>query len=352
MENDRKGIISCSSFVVENDVAWLFHSEFNALLKVDLETEKTYYVTSFEEEKRVQSYLINRILKIGCYILLVPGFANNIYVYDIEKNLVVYKRNIRDIYNSNIAFCDACVIGNKVYCFPYSIDKPITIINVNELEEVQFIELLDCKISSGYFNHCASFENKIYAVNPSSNYLTCVNPENGVVEYKAIDISSGMIGVTSGESNLYIQAIDQNKFMQYDPKTDKVEKTICLRKSSDAIGYYGDNKMWVDTNDIYAYVVDLEKNVVLEVNKLESGEQLADPRYGNGPNYSTSDYFYYFNQYRSSIIRHTLCCEEEIMVRLEGHELTKMNEEVAKNVLGSPISESNYLQLSDFLALI
>ena len=350
MENKRDSVVLCSSFVVDNDEAWVAHLDFNALLKVNLKTEKTYYITSFEEDKEIQSYLFIKVLKIGRNVILIPGFAKNIYIYDTEEERVVYKRSITDIYKTPIAFCDACIIENKIYCFPYEVNKPITIIDIHDFDEELFIELSNNTNSNGYYNKCIALGNVIYAVNPLSNYLTCVDTENNRVSYILVDISGGMSAITANGNCLYIQTI--NSLIKYNPFAGRIENSVCLKSLSGAsgsIGYYDMNKIWVDTNGYSSYIVDFDDNIALEQDKLEFGKQLVQPQYKTGPNYSGNESFYYYNNLRSSIIKLDLHEKKEIQVRLVGEELKRINREIVGNAKGKVIIENCSLGLSDFL---
>lgn len=352
MGNNKEFLVMCSDFcVVENEI-WLLHGEINALLKLDINSGYTSYICSFIDENMIQEYLFKRIIKVGCRLVIVPGTANNIYVYDYNKNVIIYKKYIRDLYKNSVAFNDACLIGEKVYCLPSEVGKPIGVIDVSNECSFQLLELSGCNMTNGYFNKCCSISSYVYAVNPRSKYLMCINSENGKTEQILIGELSGICGICGNDKYLYLQTTEEKELILYNLNEHKIEKTIKLKNATGAIGCFTDGKVWVDTNGLFSYVINFENESIGEIDKLKYGKQLLYTKYKSGPNVCRYKDFYYFNKLRSSIIRFDGDKEFEIEVRMSNEDIKKINAHIVREKDNLIINESGCFGLFDFLDML
>ncbi len=349
MKNEfNNGPISCSDFFVEGNTIWLFHEEINALISFNIEEKRTEYITSMDEEKSLDHFLFIRVLKFNEYIILVPCFAEHLYIYNVKDKNVVFKYDVKKIYDKPYVFCDAYIVDKQIICFPHEVNKPILTVDISNPDNC-VLTYFDAD-NKGYFSKCCMHEDIVYAVNPEANAVVSVNVHNGDTIRHSIPEVAGLEAISKDEDYLYLLTSKKRKLLKYDIHKQEIVDELDVPCDIVEIKCFDNKRIWADTIDQFAYLIELKTKTILKYDKLKFGKVLASIEYKNGAVHSQDNTLYYFNKQRSCFLRIDEYTEVEIPIRLSADEKKRM----LKNILlkEEPISESNFFDLSDFIERI
>lgn len=89
-EKEYTDIVTQSVCIDENNVAWFFSHEYNALLKKRMPDGEVEYITSFENEGAFVGSLYNYAIYDAGMIAFIPVIAKEIALYDTASGEVTY----------------------------------------------------------------------------------------------------------------------------------------------------------------------------------------------------------------------------------------------------------------------
>jgi hypothetical protein len=110
--------LSTQCVCIENNNAWIFSDNYNALFRMDLCTHKIEYITSFMKENFFGSSLYTKAIYYKEKIVFVPCCANNIAVFDLRTENVRYiplEKNKKDIPFNTITYDDQVLMYPTLY---------------------------------------------------------------------------------------------------------------------------------------------------------------------------------------------------------------------------------------------
>lgn len=151
--------------VINDQLAFSSAYEFNGLFKVDLIHEKCEYMGLFPNEEIYKEKLHCTAKYVNKKIYFIPASANNISVYDIEKDKI-YSIKIPYVQLKS-KFRDACVFNNKLWLVPSKYPGIITL----DLDS-EHIEVMDKWLpSDDYFftSQLVVIDHKFYISDGISN---------------------------------------------------------------------------------------------------------------------------------------------------------------------------------------
>lgn len=165
------------TYYVDDNVIWFVHGRMNMLCKLDLNTLQYELIGSIPEEKIFQAFLYTGIVKYKERIILVPGYAKDLAIYNImerkfEKIQIAAKENG----TSNYLFEEAEVYENWLICYPYNASFLLKI-NLDSLE-MKKINLLGEKENEEKnitFYSRARVKNNVFMVCDKTNSIIKVN---------------------------------------------------------------------------------------------------------------------------------------------------------------------------------
>lgn len=164
------------AYYTDDNAVWFIHGRMNMLFKLDLNTLQYELIGSVPEEKLFQAFLYTGIVKYKQRIILVPGFAKNLAIYDVaEKKFKKIKITTKEKDISSYLFEEAEVWKNWLICYPYNASFLLKI-NLDSLE-MKKINLLGEKESeeSVTFYSRARVKNNVYMVCDKTNSIIKVN---------------------------------------------------------------------------------------------------------------------------------------------------------------------------------
>lgn len=164
------------AYYTDDNAVWFIHGRINMLFKLDLNTLQYELIGSVPEEKLFQAFLYTGIVKYKQRIILVPGFAKNLAIYDVaEKKFKKIKITTKEKDISSYLFEEAEVWKNWLICYPYNASFLLKI-NLDSLE-MKKINLLGEKESEENvtFYSRARVKNNVYMVCDKTNSIIKVN---------------------------------------------------------------------------------------------------------------------------------------------------------------------------------
>lgn len=346
----KKGAMWCSDFCVDGDRVWFINGELNAVIEYSMTKRETRFVCKAPDTKMVQEYLFIRILKYKKYIILVPYFADSLFIFDLEKNKFIYTKYMKEMYKTVAVFSDACIEGGVLYCTPYSIGNPIFVFDLVQMVEKNEIQINNISLGGSVINHCCLYGNSIYAVVINSGYIIKCDIDKRKVDFIQIDGVNGIGGIANFASRICLQSINEKTLIVWNPLTNQIESKLVLPKVSGAICAIDDKKVWVDTNDGFSNVVNMETGDIEIYDKLNKQNPLLRPEYSMGPAYRIKDVFYSYNRFKSSLIVYQGDKWDEIVIRTTFEDAYQYICEVINS--GYVVNENRIIDLGDLIKCI
>ncbi|QFJ55001.1 YncE family protein [Pseudobutyrivibrio xylanivorans] len=291
----------CSDFCVENNDIWMVHGAMNSLIHYDIISKKTDVLAVIPGEPLIKDFLFIRLFKYLGFLYLIPCNASSIYIYDIEKKELVYKYKLSENKFEERLFSDACIIGKKIYCVPNTTGKDIVCINLVEPFNISRIEF-DCgAYNKMIINHCVGDDRFIYAVCPSSNNIMMIDVKEKITDKLEVSRLTGISGIAINEGKLFLSSAMDKKIVIINKDNKKIVREQILEPVSGAITALDGNKLWVDSGDIVAYILDIQTGEIVKINKLFGEEMEKVAYYISGPAYFNGGNLVYFDRCISAI---------------------------------------------------
>ncbi|MCI8981296.1 MAG: hypothetical protein HFG78_02675 [Hungatella sp.] len=167
MEGKGQRCVQGIRATIYDNKIWMFDRWINALFSMDIETGKTEYVLSIENEPKYQEALVSHIVGYNNKLFLNPSSAQSAVLVDLEtmkqtKIPLERRENICGVKNSNVVQEDSLI-----YMFPklygddiliYDIDKGVTekvsidysFLERNNISIEGFSWGCGCRVKDGY----------------------------------------------------------------------------------------------------------------------------------------------------------------------------------------------------------
>lgn len=156
-----------SAFCVNESEIWFVYGKVCVLCKFDINTSNTDIVAEIPVDNMFRESLFRNIIYKNKKIYLIPCWAKNILVYDIDDE--IFKSiAIKDFYG--LMFSNAYLLNDKIWCTPFSYPGIVCIDTNTDKAEI-ILDLSKTMKNNGiyYFNDSDYLNGIITMVSPQSN---------------------------------------------------------------------------------------------------------------------------------------------------------------------------------------
>lgn len=267
MEGKGQRCVQGIRATIYDNKIWMFDRWINALFSMDIETGKTEYVLSIENEPKYQEALVSHIVGYKNKLFLNPLSAQSAVLIDLEtmKQTKIYlerKENIWGVKNSNviqkdsliymfpITWGDALLIYDFDKCVVHKVPIDYSFIVENNISMEGFRWGSGCKVKDGY---CLSILNT-----PGIFYLR----HSGEWKfYRADTKNAGFLSCVLCDDDLYLLPYQGTDIMIFHLNSRKYDK-LALEK--ELIHKYDIPYSTIEKrgNKIYLFPTE-EKNIII-----------------------------------------------------------------------------------------
>lgn len=215
------------AMVIEENKAWIFANNFNALFELNLDNKKIEYLGSVPNEPAFVKGLYFNILKCGPKLVLIPASASTVAVFDLEERK--FETVEIDLYG--IKCFGAVSYKNKVFLIGNSTPAILVLdINLMSIHKLDFCEKYYKKndhISERmYFrkNNCV-VNNVYYVASCVSNTIFKINLETEEIKSVEIQCSgSGLRNITFDGIKFWISKWGLCEVVCWDEKNNRIDE--------------------------------------------------------------------------------------------------------------------------------
>ncbi len=131
-----------SGFTKKQDILWVFEQRFNILFEYDLSRDRIRLLYDFKQHNGVSLY--NQVVRVENKLVLIPCFAKNIAVYDLETEemrLIPESNNRKKcgiFNNDHFMFLHYYVFGRKILLF--GLEYPAVLLLDTDTYTVSYID--------------------------------------------------------------------------------------------------------------------------------------------------------------------------------------------------------------------
>lgn len=345
----RKNFVWCTDFCIDGDDIWMLHGDLNGLLHYSLVTKKTNLVSIVPNNKIVQEYLFIRILKYENILILIPCLADHIVMYDISKNEIVYTLYIRDKFLAGHVFSTGFIIDDVVYCIPWKADAPMLLLNLKSNYLVEIIEFNHGIFNSGY-NTARYYDGSIYFSTPDEPVIIVYNIKQKSISYTNISDMQGIKAITNSDNEFFLEDAKCKKLFYWNCRTNMVKEIIQLDADSSRMTYISNDKLWIDTPNLYAYMIDISKSNYKKIDKLFDNDKYIHPTWNTSCAHYYNHKFYYFDSFLSCFMIYDGIHWKQYVVRTDVFNTEEYKKMITQNI--NIVRESNSFLLNDLFEIL
>lgn len=218
------------TFYADKDQVWFFHGKINMLCRYDLNTLEYELIGNVPGEDIYQAGLYSGTVRYKDTLVLVPGFARSIAIYDIKSNKFdKIELQGRDRAFKNYLFEQVEIWNGYLICYPFNYRFILKInLDSNEIERINLL-LTEIQHNSVTFYSRVRIQNDVFMVCDRTDYILKINLESGQVTTLESSLSEKYTKVTSLEGNLVL----------YSPAREKI---VLLRENATEVVLLSDIK--------------------------------------------------------------------------------------------------------------
>lgn len=172
-----------STYYVDDESVWFVHGKINMLCKLDLKTLRYELIGSVPDENLYQFFLYKGMLKYNNKIVLVPGSAKKIAIYNIEKGNFekIEFQHMKNFWLRSW-FEDVEIWNGYLLCYPSEFPDILKIrLETNEVERINVLGN-ELENQTVVFYDRVRIGNCVYMVCDRTKAVFKVNIEDGTVE--------------------------------------------------------------------------------------------------------------------------------------------------------------------------
>lgn len=114
-------------YIVNNEL-WFSNLNYNALLKMNINTGKIQFIDKFPKFPEETRNLHIRIIKYNEFLYFIPFKSNLIHIWNLNNQN--WEKTIDIPYSDNVTIEDAVLLNNEIWIFPEILKNPIIKVNV------------------------------------------------------------------------------------------------------------------------------------------------------------------------------------------------------------------------------
>lgn len=228
-----------STAVLLDGYIWGTANEFNALFKIDLETDNIELIERFPEEKDFKKTLFGDMVHIDGKLIFAPMAANNIVAYDISSRkftLIPVDERVTancKLYKNDYKFCKAVVQDRYIFfvgcSFPAIIKMDVDTYHITYITE--WTNVLDGYISDWsdtYFRSVyISKEQDMWLPSCSCNVLMRFSPLEGSFQYYTIGKRENHYCDIEYDGKLFwLSSKNGQELISWDPSKSSIIHTV------------------------------------------------------------------------------------------------------------------------------
>lgn len=191
-----------SAFCVDGDDIWFVHGKMNVLMRYSMKEEQTYVLGIISDTAVFQEKLYCGMHKWKNKIFIIPCWADEIIVYDIDNNQ--FQKIMIDHseeYFSKILFIKSYMEEETIYCVPCYYHAIVKIDVKNN--QITYITLgMDVKT---HINDAVWLNNKIIGIYSCTDQLLVYDPKTNAIKLlKTGDLERQYNRITNIDNSLYL----------------------------------------------------------------------------------------------------------------------------------------------------
>lgn len=240
---NKTSTLECIDFCIDEDSAWMISGDCNALFMYDFKRKETKFIDFIPSGAKQLRYAFIRIFKYENKLVLLPAWANNFVIYNVdERNFIVYD-NI-SLWDGG-KFVDAFLQGNKLYCVPFDTEKNVIVINLDNMSIIQRIPIEG--IEGKVLDHCYCVDNHMFLCVPETNLVIAIDLKELKSRVITIPGAKNLYGITGNNYDIYLQDADNKKIYAYDYKNAQITGEIYDGEESEYILSIDDNTVLISS---------------------------------------------------------------------------------------------------------
>lgn len=300
IENNEFVLLAAREYLIDGDDIWIIPMSIDLLVKYNT-VDKNIEIVKLNLPKNLGKIPFSKILKFEEELFLIPENAGIVVIYNILNKTI--NRLEYDFFKCNsAAFNDAFLYQNYIYCIPWSAEYVVRINTINKMCEKLFNwrEVMNISDDNAVlYDSTLTTMNSCFCVSSSSNKLLEINfPENTVIVHSDWNDNKTetYCGITNIEEELFILNNNSNRLIKTDGKKI-IQSLIC------EIGPYlcsNTNGDYFILDDFYSgkvYIYDRYFNIINK-HYLHGNVGEFECKFGFVHNYADKEYYYSLSDYR------------------------------------------------------
>lgn len=346
---DKKDFVWCSDFCVEDNDVWMFHGDFNGLMHYNLKSRKTQLLAIIPDNNIGKDFLFIRIMKKDNLIILLPCLGDHIVVYDLVGKDILYQKYIRDKFPEGHVFSSGFIIGEKVYCIPWKENAPIVSIDLKGDFSIEYIEF-EHKIFSNGYNTACYHNDSIYCVSPDMKDIIRYDINKKSISYIEIREINGIKSISRCNDYFYLIDSKNKTLYQWNPRENTISVIVKLDADSSRMTCLKNGEIWIDTPELYAYLINVNEKTVAKFDKLCGRKKVLSPTWNTSCGHNVKGKFHYYNTFLSCFLVYDGLSWENYDVRTDVFSSNEYRNMIKQEF--KPIKESACFTLKELLEVM
>lgn len=249
-------VLPISNAVVYKNNLWFVGLNDNRIYRMDIKTFQATVECRIPWEKlSVKKLQYSKVVLYKCKLILIPGLASKITVYDLERKEIRYIDYHDKKCGTGAFFMDGVLENNELYLIPTSYDRvvcidaekekvikrsPSLIETANQEKDKRAYAFAGIAKENNYILFTMTLDNKVIKYNMQSNNVEILKMDS---------LYDGGNGILSDFENIWIIHKLQKKIERYHKKTKKI--TIIEQFPAEFIGgEWNFHQAYLNRNDL------------------------------------------------------------------------------------------------------
>lgn len=268
------------TYYVDGERIWFFHGKINMLCRYDHGNNKYNIIGSVPEEDLYQFYLYKGMIKYKNKLVLVPGSAKSIAIYNIE-NGSFEKIKFQQMGNLWLRswFDDVEDWNGYLLCYPSEFPDILKIkLDTNEVQRINVLGT-ELENQSVVFYDRVRIGKFVYMLCDKTTKILKVNIEDGTVEKLHSPMNEQYTKIISVKENLVLYSAASGKIIVWKKNGQSFVLIDNIGAGGIVINSICDEYVLIEKANGDVFCVDINGTVIYENNK-EVGRKHSPLKYG------------------------------------------------------------------------